>query len=212
MILKTDKRTLIPIGGKIAIAENLQCAVSFADIAARALHAGLPLKWQGYFDPETTPLDEATGQGSPYATYAYACHLAEVAVDTVTGEVLVERVVAAHDVGCAINPENVRGQILSGVAMGMGYALMEEYIPGISHSMKDYHIPTAADMPLVVPIIIEDPEPTGPFGAKGVGEPALIPTAPAIVNAICDALGRRLVDMPVNLERVRKAGAAFEAC
>jgi CO/xanthine dehydrogenase Mo-binding subunit len=89
----------------------------------------------------------------------------------------------------------------------MGYALMEEFIPGKTESMKDYHIPVCADMPDVVPIIVEDPEPTGPFGAKGVGEPALIPTAPAILNALADALGNRIYDLPANLERILKAAS-----
>jgi CO/xanthine dehydrogenase Mo-binding subunit len=119
-----------------------------------------------------------------------------------TGEVSVEKIVAAHDVGKAIHPENVVGQICGGIAMGLGFALMEEFEPGQTISMKDYHIPTCADKPEVVPIIIEAAEPTGPFGAKGVGEPALIPTAPAILNAIADALGVRIYALPANLERV----------
>ncbi len=132
-------------------------------------------------------------------------------MDIYTGEVKVLNVAAAHDVGKAINPQNVHGQIYSGVAMGMGYAIMEEYIPGKTESMKDYHIPTAADMPRITSIIIEDPEPSGPFGAKGVGEPALIPTAPAVLNAIANALGVRIYDLPANLERTLKAGLEMRA-
>ena len=86
--------------------------------------------------------------------------------------------------------------------MGIGFALMEEFTPGQTLSIKDYHIPTCADIPEIVPIIVESPEPTGPFGAKGVGEPALIPTAPAILNALADALGTRIYSLPANLERV----------
>jgi CO/xanthine dehydrogenase Mo-binding subunit len=131
--------------------------------------------------------------------------MAQVIVDTLTGEVRVERVVAAHDVGKAIYPEGVKGQIRGGVAMGVGFALMEEYVPGQTESMKDYLIPTCGDMPEVIPIIVESEEPSGPFGAKGVGEPALIPTAPAIVNALADALGERIHNLPANLERVLEA-------
>ncbi len=135
--------------------------------------------------------------------------MAEVEVDILTGEIRVVRVTAAHDVGRAINPRSVEGQIHSGVAMGIGYAVMEEYVPGSTESMKDYHIPTAADMPRIDAIIVEDPEPTGPYGAKGVGEPALIPTAPAILNAVADAIGVRIYDLPANLERVLKACSAL---
>ena len=207
MILKIDRGDLIVEAGRVYSRENPENAVSFERIARRAHRTGLPLKWQGYFDPATTSLDPETGAGDPYATYAFATHVAEVEVNIVSGEVRVLRIVAAHDVGKAINPRNVHGQIYSGVAMGVGFALMEEFIPGKTESMKDYHIPSCADMPEVVSIIVEDPEPTGPFGAKGVGEPALIPTAPAILNAIADALGVRIYDLPANLERVIKAAA-----
>ena len=207
MILKIDRGDLIVEAGRVHSRENPENAVSFERIARRAHRTGLPLKWQGYFDPATTSLDPETGAGDPYATYAFATHVAEVEVNIVSGEVRVLRIVAAHDVGKAINPRNVHGQIYSGVAMGVGFALMEEFVPGKTESMKDYHIPSCADMPEVVSIIVEDPEPTGPFGAKGVGEPALIPTAPAILNAIADALGVRIYDLPANLERVIKAAA-----
>jgi CO/xanthine dehydrogenase Mo-binding subunit len=206
MILKADRDDLFLENGCVRCRTNPEVSVSFERVATRAHKTGLPLKWQGYFDPHTTSLDPKTGQGTPYATYAFASHVAEVEVDVLTGEARVLRVVAAHDVGKAINPRNVHGQIHSGIAMGIGYALMEEYIPGRTESMKDYHIPSAADMPEIVSIIIEDPEPTGPFGAKGVGEPALIPTAPAILNALADALGVRICSLPANLERVMKAG------
>ena len=205
MILKVDRGQLTVGDGDVRSSADPDKKVSFVQIAKRAHRTGIPLKWQGYFDPKTTPLDPDTGQGVPYATYAFATHCAEVEVDTLTGEVRVLKVVAAHDVGKAINPSNVEGQIYSGVAMGIGFVLMEEFVPGQTESMKDYHIPSCADIPDIVPIIVEDPEPTGPYGAKGVGEPALIPTAPAIANAIADALGVRIYDLPANLERVLKA-------
>ena len=207
MIMHESREELILAGGRVQSRTNSENSVPFSRIARRAHRTGMPLAWQGFFDPRTTPLNPETGQGDPYAAYAFASHLAEIEVDTLTGEVHVIRVVAAHDVGRAINPQNVRGQIYSGVAMGMGYALMEEFIPGTTKSLKDYHIPTAADMPIIIPIIVEVPEPTGPFGAKGVGEPALIPTAPAILNALSDALGVRISSLPANLERVLKASS-----
>ncbi len=204
-VLKLPRSEILLDEGHAVFRKDQTQRISFAKLARRALRKGIPLSWQGYFDPETTPLDTETGQGIPYATYAFACHLALVRVDVLTGEVRAEKVVAAHDVGKAIHPEGIKGQICGGVAMGLGFALMEEFVPGKTVSMKDYHVPTCADMPQVVPIIVEEPEPTGPFGAKGVGEPALIPTAPAILNAIADALGERIYKLPANLERVLAA-------
>jgi CO/xanthine dehydrogenase Mo-binding subunit len=206
--LRVAKSELMFAAGCAVVAGQPDKRVSFAELAKRIKSKGASLTWQGYFDPETVPLDPQTGQGVPYATYAFAAQLALVSVDVLTGEVAVEKIVAAHDVGKAIHPENVIGQICGGVAMGLGFALMEEFEPGKTLSMKDYHIPTCADMPEVVPIIVESPEPSGPFGAKGVGEPALIPTAPAILNAIADALGTRIYDLPAKLERVLAASIA----
>ncbi len=200
--LKVPRRALRLDSGFVIDAADPDNRVEFSWLAQRVHKKGLPLTWNGFFDPDTVPLDPETGQGVPYATYAFACQLALVRVDTLTGEVQVEKIVAAHDVGKAIHPQNVKGQICGGVAMGMGFALMEEFVPGQTLSFKDYLIPTCADMPEVIPIIVESPEPTGPFGAKGVGEPALIPTAPAIINALADALGERIYQLPANLERV----------
>ena len=200
--LKSPKTSLQLDSGFVKVLDNPDKKIGFSWLARRIREKGLPLTWNGFFDPETVPLDAKTGQGVPYATFAFACQLALVSVDTLTGEVKVEKIVAAHDVGKAIHPENVKGQICGGVAMGMGFALMEEFVPGQTLSFKDYLIPTCADMPEIVPIIVESPEPSGPFGAKGVGEPALIPTAPAIINALADALGERIYQLPANLERV----------
>lgn len=203
--LRVQKSYLTLSGGWVFDGRNPEKKVDFAWLAQRVLDRGGVLSWQGFFDPETVPLDPETGEGAPYATYAFACQMACVEVDTLTGEVAVKKVVAAHDVGKAIHPENVIGQICGGVAMGVGFALMEEFVPGKTESMKDYHIPTIKDMPEIIPLIVEDAEPSGPFGAKGVGEPALIPTAPAIVNAIAHALGERIYHLPASLERVLEA-------
>jgi CO/xanthine dehydrogenase Mo-binding subunit len=112
---------------------------------------------------------------------------------------------AAHDVGRAINPTQVEGQIQGGIVQGLGMALMEEYVAGKTDNLHDYLIPTIGDVPQIVVHIVEDPEPLGPFGAKGVGEPALIPTAPAILNAIRHAAGVRITHVPATPDRVRKA-------
>ena len=120
------------------------------------------------------------------------------------------RIVAAADVGRAINPTQVEGQIHGGVAQGLGLALMEEYIPGRTENLHDYLIPTVGDLPPIDTLIIEEREPLGPFGAKGIGEPALIPTAPAILNAIRHATGARLTRVPATPDRVRAAIRAIE--
>jgi aldehyde oxidoreductase len=162
------------------------------------------LEGVGQWDPPTTPLD-ANGQGVPYATYGFAAQMAEVEVDTVLGTTKVIEIVAAHDVGRAINPTLVEGQIHGGIAQGLGMALMEEFIPGRTENLHDYLIPTAGDMPAIKTYLIEDAEPEGPFGAKGVGEPALIATAPAILSAIRHATSARLSRVPVLPHRLWEA-------
>lgn len=201
-LLDENEKELFIEDGEVKHVKKGCISIPIREIAKRS---GKTLRGEGQFDPETTKLDPKTGQGSPYATYAFATHLAEVEVDVETGKVKVNRVIASHDVGKAINPQNVIGQIMGGVTMGVGMALMEEYVPGKTVSFVNYLIPTSKDVPEVIPIIVEDEEPSGPFGAKGVGEPALIPTAPAILNAIADAIGQRIYHLPANLERVLEA-------
>jgi len=171
----------------------------------------MPLDERGYvlsaeatFDPPTSPLDK-DGQGVPYAVYGFGAHLAEVEVDIELGTVKLLKLTAAHDVGRAINPTLIEGQIEGGAAQGLGMALMEEFFPGTGENLHDYLIPTIGDMPEVESILIEDPSPVGPLGAKGVGEQAMIPTAPAILNAIHDAIGVRIRRIPATPDRVRAA-------
>ncbi|HSI01929.1 MAG TPA: molybdopterin cofactor-binding domain-containing protein [Reyranella sp.] len=168
-----------------------------------------PLMGEGTFDPPTTPLD-TDGQGVPYATYAFAAQIAVVEVDGELGTVKVLRMVAAHDVGKAINPTLVEGQIEGGIAQGLGLALMEEYIPGRTENLHDYLIPTIGDVPEIECLLIEEREPLGPSGAKGVGEPGLVPTAPAILGAIHHATGVRMHRVPVLPHRLREAILAGE--
>jgi CO/xanthine dehydrogenase Mo-binding subunit len=158
----------------------------------------------GHFDPPTVPLD-ADGQGVPYATYGFAAQFAEVEVDVALGTVRLLAIHAAHDVGRAVNPTQVEGQIHGGIAQGLGLALMEEYHAGRTDNLHDYLIPTAGDVPPIVVHLVEDAEPLGPYGAKGVGEPALVATAPAILNAIHHATGVRMDQVPVTPDRLRAA-------
>jgi aldehyde oxidoreductase len=205
----------------LRLAEGCECAV--IDFKAGAvtikedgkprtisLH-DLPLDKNGYvltgeatFDPPTSPLDE-NGQGTPYAVFGFGAHLAEIAVDTELGTVRVLKITAAHDVGRAINPTLIEGQIEGGAAQGLGMALMEEFFPGKGENLHDYLIPSAGDMPPVESILIEDPSSIGPFGAKGIGEQAVIPTAPALLNAIHDAIGVRIRRVPATPDRIRAA-------
>jgi CO/xanthine dehydrogenase Mo-binding subunit/aerobic-type carbon monoxide dehydrogenase small subunit (CoxS/CutS family) len=171
----------------------------------------LPLDEYGYvvtaeatFDPPTQALDE-NGQGTPYAVFGFGAHLAEIEVDTELGTVRVLKITASHDVGRAINPTLIEGQIEGGVAQGLGMALMEEFFPGKGENLHDYLIPSAGDIPPVESILIEEPSPLGPYGAKGIGEQAVIPTAPAILNALHDAIGIRIRKIPATPDRVRAA-------
>jgi len=159
---------------------------------------------RGHFNPQTVPLD-ADGQGVPYATYGFAAQIAEVEVDVELGTAVLLHVHAAHDVGRAIHPTLVEGQIHGGIAQGIGMALMEEYVSGRTDNLHDYLIPTVGDVPPITVHLIEDPEPLGPWGAKGVGEPALVATAPAILNAIHAATGVRMREVPVTPHRLRAA-------
>jgi CO/xanthine dehydrogenase Mo-binding subunit len=131
--------------------------------------------------------------------------MAEVEVDCELGTVKVTRMAAAHDVGRAVNPTQVEGQIHGGIAQGLGLALMEEYLPGRTENLHDYLIPTVGDVPAIEVLLVEDAEPLGPYGAKGIGEPALIPTAPAIFGAIHHATGARMHFAPATPHRVREA-------
>jgi aldehyde oxidoreductase len=181
-------------------------AASFdlATLAGQENAQGYVLMAEETFDPPTSPLD-AKGQGAPYAAYGWGAHLAEIEVDVELGTIRVRELVCAHDVGRAINPMLLAGQIEGGSAQGLGMALMEEFIPGRTENLHDYLIPTVGDVPHVTSILIEDPDAHGPYGAKGIGEQVLIPTAPAILNALRDATGAVVRDLPATPDRVRRA-------
>lgn len=193
--------------GSIAIVEGALVGRFEEQCVSRPLHQlprdalGHVAMGQGEFNPPTVPLD-ADGQGVPYATYGFAAQFAEVEVDGELGTVRVLAIHAAHDVGKAVNPLQVEGQIHGGIAQGLGLALHEEYRSGLTDNLHDYLIPTAGDIPPITVHLIEDPEPLGPYGAKGVGEPALVATAPAILNAIHHATGVRIDRVPVTPDRL----------
>ena len=165
---------------------------------------GLVAVAEATYDPPTTGLD-ADGQGEPYAVFGFGAQLTELQVDLALGTVRLLRVTAAHDVGKAVNPALVEGQIEGGVAQGIGLALMEEFIPGRTENLHDYLIPTIGDVPEIVSILVESNDPVGPYGAKGIGEHSLIPTAPSILNAIRDAIGVAIRKLPATPDRVLAA-------
>ena len=199
----SPKATLAFEPGAVVVREGE--AVRRIDLSA------LPADGEGYvfsaretYDPPTTALDEK-GQGAPYAVYGWGAQIAELEVDMKLGTVKLVKITAAHDVGRAINPLLVEGQIEGGIAQGIGMALMEEYIPGRTENLHDYLIPTIGDVPPIESILIEVPDPEGPFGAKGLGEHVLIPTAPAILNAIRHATGVLVTKVPATPTRVLAA-------
>ena len=180
--------------------------ISMAEAVDICKRRGVVPVGSGSYTAHHTGLDPVDGSGRPWQAYVFGCQVAEVEVDTLTGEVQVLGIWAAHDVGRAINPRGVEGQIEGGVVQGMGQALMENYVQQdgytTTHGFAKYILPTSLDIPQINSIIVEDPDPLSPLGAKGIGEPSLVPTAPAIVNAIYDAIGVRITSLPATPERI----------
>lgn len=156
-----------------------------------------------------TGLHPEDGSGKPWQAYVFGGQVAEVEVDTATGEVQLLGIWACHDVGRAINPKGVEGQVEGGVVQAVGQALMENFEldngKTSSGNLAKYILPTSLDVPKVKTKIVEDPDPLSPLGAKGIGEPAMVPTAPAIMNAIYDAVGVRIKSLPATPEKILSA-------
>ncbi|UCG66704.1 MAG: xanthine dehydrogenase family protein molybdopterin-binding subunit [Deltaproteobacteria bacterium] len=183
-------------------------SVPFKEVANQAAFArrGAPVVGVGFYKPLTVFPDPETKYGNISPAYPFACQIAEVEVDPDTGQVIVLNFAAAHDVGRAINPMATEGQIQGGVAQGLGWTLMENMVTekeGIGNpDFLDYITPTALDVPNITPILVEPIEPNGPYGAKGIGEPALNPAMSAITNAIYNATGIRIKELPVSAEKI----------
>jgi aldehyde oxidoreductase len=195
-------------GGEIwARGSNLR--MSMADAVALAKQRGVVCVGSGSFGTDTTGLDPVDGAGRPWQAYVYGCQVAEVEVDIATGEVQVLGIWAAHDIGRVVNPRGVEGQIEGGIVQAVGQALMEDYQQVNGHTttpgLAKYILPTSLDVPRVTSILIEDHDPLGPLGVKGIGEPAMVPTCPAITNAIYDAVGIRITELPATPEKVLSA-------
>jgi len=196
--------------GKVFIKSDPENALPLSELAAMCAAEGLPLSNLALFKaPFSEKLDPMNLQGDVFPDFTFGAQAVEVAVDTETGEITVLKSVACHDVGRAINPTAVVGQIQGGSAQGLGYALMEEVIvkDGViqTPSFSEYLIPTSRDIPTTKAIILESGTGVGPFGAKGIGEPALTPAAPAVANAVANAIGVRIHELPLTPEKVLAA-------
>ena len=209
--LEANREDLTVRNNLIFVKGTPEKCLDVGEVCRKLRSQGIVPIGSGVFNPLTPEkLDPETGAGTPYGAYSYATQLVEVEVDTETGEFEVLRVVAAHDVGRAVNPMNIEGQIEGGVAMGLGYAAMEEIVWDegghlSTTNFKTYLLPTALDTPSIKSIIVEEAEPSGPFGAKGMGELALCPTAAALINAIYDAVGVDITSLPITAEKIYRA-------
>lgn len=206
MMLMVPADKLVAQSNKIFDRDNPEKSLEFKEVATRCMQTGKRLIGQGWWTPPASSLDGHTGQGSPYFVYTYSTHMVQLVVDVETGEVDIEDYVAAFDVGKAINPKALEGQIEGGVAMGLGYALMEEVVmeKGVMQNLnlQNYLIPTMLDVPDIQPVILEVENQFGPYGAKGIGEMPNIPATPAILNAIANACGGRVRKLPADPENI----------
>jgi len=189
--------------------DNPNNRLSYWELAEKVKERGDSLKAEASFFPHTDKPDPKTGQGEKvYVAYTFVTQIIEVEVDTDTGIVEVLNAYTAADIGKAVNPKNVEGQIEGGTVQGIGMALMEEQVikEGITLNpdLTGYLIPTSIDIPHFTTRLVENEDSGGPFGAKGIGEPATIATSPAIANAIYDAIGVRIFDLPITPEKVLK--------
>jgi len=197
---------IIFAAGSVRAKTTSQRTLAFRDLCALAYKQGVNLAALGWYAGPCVHWNEALGQGPAYFTYVYGCQVAEVRVNVVTGEVRVDRITAVHDPGTVINLLGARGQVYGGVTQGTGYALWEEInSPGgriRELNFDEYIIPTSRDIGCIEPVFVEGRDPHGAWGAKSLGEPTLELTSAAIANAVCNATGKRLRHLPLNLEEV----------
>lgn len=213
--------------GIIFVRDHPEQAIPFGDVAAKTFWEKRKVTiGRGWYQPNVGPMDPKTGEGVPFAAYEYGATVAEVEVDTETGEVKVEKLYAAIECGRPINPLFVEGQIDGGQIMGLGFGISENMYPYypqvegtspdfnpyyVTTNLSDYVVLTSADVPAIEKAIVECPDPNGPFGAKGVGEFTMNAPAAAIANAIYDAVGVRLMSLPATPFAVLEALKQKEA-
>jgi CO/xanthine dehydrogenase Mo-binding subunit len=208
-LLKAKPEDLEVRDRKVRVKDHPLRSLPVADVVKKCHDDRHEMTATGFRLPADTWWDDDTGQGKAYEVYSFATNICEVEVDVETGETKVLRLVAAHDIGKAINPTLAEGQIEGGSLQGLGFALTEEVKieNGVVKNPRfsTYIIPTAMDAPEIVSVIVEHPYSGGPYGAKGLGEPPIMGIAPAVTNALKDALGVRLFECPATPERVRDA-------
>jgi len=208
--LDEDPNSLVIQGGIVYSIKEPEKKIELGKVlrAAHYSKGGTMIMAESFYDPDNENLDREF-KGNLSMTYAYGTHGVEVEVDQETGKVKILKYIAAHDVGRAINPMLLEGQIYGAAAMGTGYALTEQLIlekgEVMNANFRDYKILSAKDVIPVEPVIVETIDQDGPYGAKGIGEPGCVPTAPAIANAIFDAIGVRIKDLPITPEKIVKA-------
>ena len=196
--------------GEIFIKAAPERRICFSDTVRQMvmMDGGKPVVGEGaYVTPENIVIPDATRYGHATLSYAFAAHVAEVSVDAETGRVRIENMTAVHDSGRIINPLTAEGQVEGGVVQGLGWAISEELVfeggQVLNPNFYDYRIPTVVDAPDIQVRFVDETELEGPYGAKGLGEPALVPTAAAVANAVANALGgRRIRNLPITPEKV----------
>jgi CO/xanthine dehydrogenase Mo-binding subunit len=208
-LLEAQKEDLEYRDGSVAPRGRPEQTMTISDIAKRLLwrQGGKTLSIEYTYDPpNTVQRHPQTLMGNTHSTHSFSAQGVEVEVDETTGKINVLRVVSAHDLGRAINPQSAEGQVQGAVSTGIGYALSEryEFDQGqlLTNTFRDYGLPRATDIPRIETILIETNDPMGPYGAKGVGQTGTLLPAPAIANAVQDALGVRLTELPMNPDRV----------
>ena len=204
--------------GNIRVKGSPDKSINVVDVALAAhFKYGRTISGRGMFMKPKSEVDPETGKMDPDSTEAHACTVAEVEVDTETGEVTVLSLKSAYEIGRQVNPALVEGQIRGGSVMGMAYALYESthpYYPSVDHmptGFSEYILPGPMELPEVESVVLEFPSVNGPYGVKGLGEMTANPPIPAIANAITDAIGVRITDIPITPEKILKALEAKES-
>ena len=208
-LLEAEPDDLVYQNNKVWAKDNPDHQIDLPTLASQAWWQNVQLRIEGFAEMwHPTNPEHKLNFSHAHSIFAYATHIAQVLVDTETGQVKIEKIWAAHDVGKAINQQAIEGQIDGGVVQGIGYALTEELQQRdgflLNNTLSTYIAPISVDIPEIEHIIVEVPQPSAPNGAIGIGEPTLVPVAPAIANAIADAIGVRMTQIPMTPERILK--------